>query len=126
MEYKKIPGKWRYQVTIGDWIPTRIFGQAFEREFFSLSPAGSLFVLSDYTWNGATGCKDTKNVMPASAFHDALYQAIKKGYLDPKRKRENRLLADQMLKRKCLADGMSKFRAEYIYRTVRAFGWMWV
>ena len=44
---------------------------------------------------------------------------MREGYLDAK---EWRLYADEQLRRICLEDGMSKFRAWYVYRAVRIFG----
>jgi len=56
--------------------------------------------------------------MRGSLIHDALYQLIRLGEL-PK---ELRIEADKVLKRACLADGMSRFRAWYVYKSVRMFG----
>ena len=50
--------------------------------------------------------------------HDALYQLIRKGYLEQK----DREIADIELKRICLEDGMWKWRAWYVYHAVRLGG----
>ena len=55
--------------------------------------------------------------MRGSLVHDALYQLIREGEL-PK---ELRVDADKVLRRACLADGMSRFRAWYVYKAVRMF-----
>jgi len=61
---------------------------------------------------------DTKTFMAGSLAHDALYQLIREGILPP----FHRHRADIILRDMCLKDGMSKLRAWYVYRAVRAFG----
>ena len=72
-----------------------------------------------YAWDGPSGLTiDTKTFMRGSLVHDVLYQAMREQLLVL----DWRLLADQELKRVCLIDGMSSFRAAYVYRCVRLFG----
>ena len=49
----------------------------------------------------------------------ALYQLMDEGHLS---KKGDRLMADKLLRRICRQDGMSWFRAFYVYKTVRMFG----
>jgi hypothetical protein len=56
--------------------------------------------------------------MRGSLVHDVLYQAIRDGQI----LEGYRGKADKILRDICLADGMSKFRAWYVYRSVRQFG----
>ncbi len=87
--------------------------------YIFLSPNGFLKIKSGYCWDGPSGISfDTKNFMRGSLIHDALYQLIRQRVL-PESYRE---YADQLLKKICIEDGMSKFRAEYVYRAVRLFG----
>jgi len=81
--------------------------------------SGWLFVSDDYCWDGPSGPTfDTKTFMRGSLVHDALYQLMREGKLDRKwRKR-----ADELLREICLEDGMSRFRAWYVYHAVRWFG----
>jgi hypothetical protein len=56
--------------------------------------------------------------MRGSLIHDVLYQAMREGQL-PSRYRK---IADEELLRMCLADGMNRFRAWYVFKSLRAFG----
>ena len=77
-----------------------------------------LTVHAHYAWDGPSGPTfDTKTFMRGSLFHDALCQLIGEGLLDKK----YRKYADQLLRQICLEDGMSKFRAWYVYMAVRAY-----
>ena len=77
-----------------------------------------LVLRKDYAWDGASFvARDTANIMRASLFHDSLCQLIREGLLDKK----YRKYADQLLRQHCLEDGMSKFRAWYVYMAVRAY-----
>ena len=84
-----------------------------------ISSSGTLHINKGYSWDGPSGPSiDTKNFMQGSLIHDALYQLIREGVL-PKTKRKR---ADEIMREICLKDGMSKFRAWYLYRGVRRFG----
>ena len=79
---------------------------------------GILIIYEHYAWDGPSGPTiDTKNFMRGSLVHDALYQLMREGLLDQK----YRKYADQLLRKICLEDGMSKFRAWYVYHAVRLF-----
>ena len=56
--------------------------------------------------------------MRGSLIHDALYQLIREKRL-PK---DFRIVADIELKKACIADGMSKARAWYVYKSLRLMG----
>jgi len=50
--------------------------------------------------------------------HDALYQLLREGLIGQRHKEA----ADRLLQRICIEDGMSHFRAWYVYQGVRIFG----
>jgi len=78
----------------------------------------TLVIQKGYAWDGPSGPTfDTKSFMRGSLIHDALYQLMRDGALSI----VYRNLADHELYETCLADGMSKFRAWYIYKSVRYF-----
>ena len=84
-----------------------------------ISSTGILSINSGYSWDGPSGPTfDSKDFMQASLVHDALYQLIREGVLPPKERKR----ADEIMREICLNDGMSKFRAWYLYRAVRRFG----
>ena len=57
--------------------------------------------------------------MRGSLVHDALYQLMRQGHLDPE---EHREIADEELRRICQEDGMSAIRAWWVYQGVRLGG----
>lgn len=87
--------------------------------FLEITSNGTLIIRSDYSWDGPSGLSvDTKNFMRGSLVHDALYQLMREGVIPLfARKR-----ADEILREICIEDGMSKFRAWYVYHFVRFGG----
>lgn len=87
--------------------------------FVSLDIDGVLTIEKGYAWDGPSGPSfDTKSFMRGSLVHDALYQLMSEGRLN----KEYRSDADNLLRQICLEDGMSRFRAWYVYKAVRLFG----
>lgn len=84
-----------------------------------LFPGGKLMIRAGYAWDGPSGIAiDTKSFMRGSLLHDALYQLIREGHLQP----SFRLYADELLRKVCLEDGMNPIRAWWVYQCVRMFG----
>ncbi|MBK8399456.1 MAG: DUF1353 domain-containing protein [Leptospiraceae bacterium] len=80
---------------------------------------GTLSISPSYAWDGPSGVSvDTKNFMRGSLVHDALYQLMRQKKLSL----DYRLYADELLRDICKEDGMSSFRAWYVYKAVRKFG----
>jgi len=80
---------------------------------------GRLIIWKGYAWDGPSGPTiDTKNFMRGSLVHDALYQLMRQEHM-PESQRE---YSDGLLKEIFLEDGMSKFRAWYVWKSVRMFG----
>lgn len=87
--------------------------------YVQLDVYGSLWIKKGYCWDGPSGLTiDTLNFMRGSLVHDALYQLFRLGLLNI----ESREVADEILRRICIEDGMSKLRAWYVYKAVRWFG----
>ena len=81
---------------------------------------GVLTIGVGYAWDGPSGPTfDTKDFMRGSLVHDALYQLMRENAIS---RTLYRKYADQLLRIICLEDGMSKFRAWYVYKFVRMFG----
>jgi len=88
--------------------------------YFALHTNGLLFIKKAYAWDGPSGpSRDTPDFMRASLVHDALYQLMQQKALDYKVHRKR---ADEILRELCRQDGMSAFRAGYVYWVVRWFG----
>ncbi len=87
--------------------------------FIRLNSEGLLIISAHYAWDGPSGpTVDTKNFMRGSLVHDALYQLMRESLL-PVSFRE---AADRELQKICREDGMSAFRAWYVYQGVHQFG----
>ena len=114
--------RWKYQLLQGESIQTTLTSET-DREsqyrWVVLFAHGLLYVRRGYAWDGPSEPTiDTENFMRGSLFHDALYQLMREGALPP----EARAVADQLLRDVIRKDGMSRFRAWYVYRLIRIFG----
>ena len=93
---------------------------AIDSYFITLDPSGLLTIKKGYAWDGPSGPTiDTKNFMRGSLVHDALYQLMRENQLD---KAIYRDIADRLLQKMCIEDGMSKLRAWWVYEAVKRFG----
>ena len=89
-------------------------------KYMSLSTEGLLTIKEGYAWDGPSGpTVDTPNFMRGSLVHDVLYQMMRLSALDHKVYRKR---ADEILREICRQDGMSAFRAWYVYQAVQIFG----
>ncbi len=118
MKYRELK-KYKYQLVsdayynIPEW-----FHIHYSSNFIYLSN-GHLTIKKGYAWDGASGpAIDTKNFMFGSLIHDAMYQIIREREIGKSYRKE----ADKVLRKICIASGMSKFRAWYVYQAVRIFG----
>jgi len=119
-------GGFKYQLREDWWCQTAILGQACRIEdadvpgkpWVELASDGSLHVREGYAWDGPSGPTiDTKSFMRGSLAHDCLYQLMRAGKLSQGARRE----ADRTLWLLCRQDGMSRFRAWYVYHSLRLF-----
>lgn len=78
---------------------------------------GTLTVRRGYAWDGPSGPTiDTPDSMRASLIHDAGYQLMREGKLDPAFYRK---YFDRLFRRLCLEDGMIGIRADLWYEALR-------
>ena len=92
----------------------------FDSDFLLLETDGRLLIKQGYAWDGPSGPTiDTLNFMRGSLVHDALYQLMREDCLDHI---QDRAVADQLLRAICIADGMWRLRAWWVYQGVRWFG----
>lgn len=121
MKYRSLKG-YKYELLKSETIPLPRFSlyTITDDEFVYLAK-GKLTVRAHYAWDGPSGPTiDTENFMLGSLVHDSLYQMIRKGKLPY----ECKDAADRALQDICIKEGMSKFRAWYVYWGVRLFGFM--
>lgn len=120
IKYRKL-NKYKYQLMQDYYYKTKIVldNDTGVPDFVTLHKDGRLEIYKGYAWDGPSGPTiDTKDFMRGSLVHDALYQLIREEKIDKKYKE----YADKLLHDICLEDGMSKFRAWYVYWAVKLFG----
>lgn len=91
-----------------------------ETGYIKLTTGGLLTIKVGYAWDGATGAKDTKTILPASLIHDALCQLCNAGLLEA----IYRERVDMLLREICKEDGMIPARRWWVFRGVRDFAWL--
>lgn len=107
---------YKYQLTRNYTIRIPITGHKFEAKYFALNVDGTMTIMAGYAWDGPSGpTLDTKSFMRGSLIHDVLYQAMRLELLD----RSYREIADKILRDICIEDGMWRWRANIVYRSVR-------
>lgn len=123
--YRKVPKHWKYllteyyQICLTDTPGNHLLIQTDFMRLFGSRKIKWLKIENRYAWDGPSGPTiDTESFMRGSLVHDALYQLMREGHLDRK---IWRLYADKLLRKICLEDDMSKFRAWYVYHSVRLF-----
>lgn len=122
MKYRKLKG-YKYELLRAVYYPIQIDG-AIENTLLEVKTKylriknNKLTILAHYAWDGPSGPTiDTKTFMLGSLIHDALYQMMREGHIS----KGFRLYADQLLRKICIDSGMNRFRAWYVYHSVRAF-----
>lgn len=90
-----------------------------ETDFATLNKAGLLKVFRGYAWDGPSGpTYDRATNMRGSLPHDVLYQLIREGHLPL----EAREIADELLKKCWIEDGMYEWLATIEVAAVRRWG----
>jgi len=116
--YRKLR-RYKYQLTEPYVLEIGISGYTITTPYLRLGTDGVLSINKGYAWDGPSGpTLDTLAFMRGSLVHDALYQLMRLEVLPLVYKR----YADLLLQKHCLEDGMSKFRAGYVYLALRFFG----
>ena len=110
---------YKYQLVSPYRLKIGITGFSIATPYIRLDADGNLEIAEAYAWDGPSGPTiDTADFMRGSLVHDTLYQLIRLEALPYSYKE----YADLLLKKICLEDGMSKFRAGYVFFAVKHFG----
>ena len=119
LKYRSLKG-YKYLLTEAYALETEICPtRAIETKYISLELNGLMCIYPYYAWDGPSGPTiDTESFMRGSLVHDALYQLIREKRLDYSYKD----LADNILWKLCIEDGMYRWRALYVFNAVRVFG----
>ena len=113
IKYKK---GFKYQLAEDYQVETVLLGYNVTSRYIYLNEQGLLTIYSGYAWDGPSGPTiDTKNFMRGALVHDALYQLIR----EEKLPKQERMLADIILKTICKEDGMCSIRAFIVYQAVK-------
>jgi hypothetical protein len=112
-------GKYKYILLKEYIIKTKIIPyDNIITNYIKLNIDGTLTIKNYYSWDGASGIAiDTESFMRGSLVHDGLYQLMREGKID----RKHRQYADELLRDICIQDGMYRWRAWYVYWSVRKF-----
>lgn len=86
----------------------------------TLATNGRLYLKKGFLWDGASGAVDTKSIMLPSAFHDSGCSMYLKGFIDGEMRKQFDVLFKTLLDAEVAKGNLSKFRAAYMYRAVRA------
>jgi len=87
-------------------------------DYLLITVDGWLIMSKSYAWNGATSCPDFDWIIRGSAIHDAGYQLIRLGLLDP----SHRNMFDKLLEKHCKEDDAWFGAARIVYIAVDKFG----
>lgn len=117
--YKK-RRKYKYNLHSDVEYPTNIkIENPINLGLLAIDENGNLTIRKEYSWDGPSGPTiDTKNFMRGSLIHDSLYQLMRENVI-PQNLRKK---VDEILRKICLEDGMSKIRAWWVYQGVRIGG----
>lgn len=84
--------------------------------FITLGTDGVLEIRVGFAWDGLSGgAYDSRNSMPGSLVHDALYKILRSGKLHP----SWREAIDNLMRRIFREDGVWRFRRWYLWKVVR-------
>ncbi|HYD00426.1 MAG TPA: hypothetical protein VEB22_04300 [Phycisphaerales bacterium] len=110
---------YRFQLAEPVEVATPIQGQDIGNAFVQLAEDGLLTIRAGYAWDGASGpVQQSPDIIRGSLVHDALYQLMRECGLSA----EWRGVADELLRRMCIDDGMPEWQAGLVYIAVRALG----
>lgn len=110
---------YKYQLAVDYTLLVPVDSEAIvNTQFVTLTPYGELTIRAGYAWDGPSGPTiDTRSGMRGSLVHDALYQLMREEKIGT----HNRPLADELLCKLCIEDGMWKWRAWLWRREVKKF-----
>lgn len=123
IRYRKIR-RYKYQLVADYEVNTGLIREGPDSarvggDYVVLEANGRMRIKQGYAWDGPSGPTiDTKSFMRGSLVHDAFYQLIREGQIEA----AHRAYSDRLLREHCREDGMSAFRAYYVWKAVAWFG----
>lgn len=118
-DYQELGG-WKYRIIQPLIIETDIIPpKPIKTNFSALYMNGKLSIEKGFCWDGASGGFDTANFMRASLIHDCFCNWMVQDLLPYNPYWDK---ADALLRKIALEDGMSKFRANYVYQAIKYHG----
>lgn len=132
IKYRKLTNEerkscnWRYKYELTETfvrkdIDLGKFDIKISNYIFYDASANTLWIYAGYWWDGPSFLAiDTEDFMASSCVHDAGYQLMR----EKKLSRRYRKYLDKLLVQMSKEDGMPYWRRFYVYRFVRALGWV--
>lgn len=101
---------------------TLILNKSFDDHKVMLRRNGLLTVKPGFDFGASGPTIDTPSSTEASCVHDALYYLSSKGVFEGENSEKMRGIADKLLYRICIENGMWKWRAKMWLKTLTIFG----
>ncbi len=116
MEYESLR-PWDYRITKAFSLRTNIRPtNTIRTNFSTLTTTGRLYIHKGFCWDGASGARDTGNIMRGSCIHDAFCNWHQKGLITLDQRKQ----ADDLFYNLIKKDGIGIMRAWYIIKAVKA------
>lgn len=111
--------KYQVQEEFKIQIPVLSQFDGIEQDYFSILNNGTVILKKGFASDGPSGPTiDTPDTIVGAFVHDMLYECMRKDLIP----RDNRKLADEIIRDVCLKHGMPKIRAWWWYYMLRVFG----
>lgn len=125
--YTKISPWWRFvtqefRLDHHQHRQTLIFNRPYEDEKVKLHKNGLLSVKPGFTFGASGPTIDTKSSREASCIHDAIYHLSDMGLFEGDDSGKMRGIADNLLYKICIENGMYRWRAKAWLKTLEIFG----
>jgi len=101
---------------------TLIFNKSYDDNNVALRKNGLLTIKPGFDFGASGPTIDTKSSREASCVHDAVYYLADKGVFEGDSSQKMRGIADDLLYKICIENGMWKFRAKAWLKTLTIFG----
>ena len=119
MEYEDL-GNFKYRIIKGFVLQTKMRPKKkIVGKFATLTTKGRLYIHKGFCWDGASGARDTKNIMKPSCCHDVGCAWYLAGLIDDELRGQFDDLFERLLDRQVKKDKLSDFRRDYLVRAVK-------
>lgn len=126
-KYKKVSPWWKFirqefELTENHHRHTAILNRPYSDSKVELRKNGLLTIKAGFDFGASGPTIDTKSSREASCVHDAIYYLSDKGLFEGDDSRKMRGIADDLLYKICIENGMYEWRAKSWLKTLEIFG----